>query len=105
MVSAKNFKYVSPVLRGVIYCMFTFFNNAFSALMQLGSRVASLVYAGLVLVFTPVVHLVMGAVRRGNHVAASLVFVAKRFRYVAKRILPLDGAESLHQIDLRTNDK
>ena len=85
MVSAKNFKYVSPVLRGVIYCMFTFFNNAFSALMQLGSRVASLVYAGLVLVFTPVVRLVMRAVRGGNRALATVVFVAKRFGYVAKR--------------------
>lgn len=65
--------------------MFTFFNNAFSALMQLGSRVASLVYAGLVLVFTPVVHLVMRAVRHGNRAAAGVVFVVKRFGYVAKR--------------------
>ena len=51
--------------------MFAFLNTAFSALMQLGSRVASLVYAGLVLVFTPVVRLIMRAVRHGNRAAAS----------------------------------
>ncbi len=65
--------------------MFTFLNTIGSALMQLGSRVASLVYAGLVLIFTPVVGSVMRAVRHGNHAAASVVFVAKRFGYVAKR--------------------
>ena len=65
--------------------MFAFLNTAFSALMQLGSRVASLVYAGLALVFTPVVRLIMRAVRHGNRAAASVVFVAKRFGYVAKR--------------------
>ncbi len=65
--------------------MFTVFNTLWSALMQLGSRVASLVYAGLVLIFIPVVQLVMRAVRHGNRVAAGVVFVAKRFGYVAKR--------------------
>ncbi len=65
--------------------MFTYLNTIWSAVMQLGSRVASLCYAGIVLFFTPIVHAIMKAVQKGNHVAASLVYLAKRFGYVAKR--------------------
>ncbi len=60
-------------------------STVWAAVMQLGSQVASLVYAGLLLIFQPIVKLVMRAVRKGNRVAASVVFVAKRFVYVAKR--------------------
>ena len=65
--------------------MFTVFNTIRSFLMKVGSTVASLCYAGLVLIFKPIVSLVMRLVRKGNRAAASLVYLVKRFGYVAKR--------------------
>ena len=59
--------------------------TVWSAVLQLGSKITSLCLAGLLLIFKPIAGLVMRMVRKGDRAAGFAVFVAKRFRYVAKR--------------------
>lgn len=65
--------------------MFSFVQTVWSAVMKLGSKITALVLSGLLLIFNPIAKLVMRMVRKGNRAAGFVVFVAKRFRYIANR--------------------
>ncbi len=60
-------------------------SNLLKQLMAAGRTVADLCRTGLLFVLQPVIQLVLRAVRKGNRVAARLVFAIKRFLYIAHR--------------------